>query len=108
MLAMSDKMILSLSSMEGLDNEVSRLIAAISSTLTDEKDKAAISITVSLSRVKDTDSMVEVSYKVTPKYPAKSRMMLAHTDLVGNLLVDATPAQRNLFPEPKLEAVQNG
>jgi hypothetical protein len=99
--------VLDLNSMDGLNDEVVRQIAALSSCLRDGQDKASLTVTISLKLAPSSSSMVEVSWKTKPTYPSKSCLMLAHADSVGNLLIYSTPAQRELFP-PQLEVVKNG
>jgi len=89
---------LDLATMEGLNDEVRNLLVLLSSSLINEDDKASIGITINLKRPKDMSTLMEVSYKVKPIYPTRSRHILARSDLVGNLKVEATPAQKNLFP----------
>jgi hypothetical protein len=94
---------LDLTTMEGLNDEVRKLIAALSGSM-DEGDKASIAITINLERLEDMYTMFKVTHKVKPNYPSKSRQILAHADLVGNLCVDANPVQKNIFP---MEVVKN-
>ncbi|MDR3279296.1 MAG: hypothetical protein LBT23_02185 [Synergistaceae bacterium] len=98
----NDRIVLDLTTFDGLNDEVRRLLAALSGSMVNEDDKASIGITIGLKRVRDTETMLEISYKVKPTFPSKARQILAHSDLYGNLKVDATPAQMNLFPIQKI------
>ncbi|MBO8158850.1 hypothetical protein [Thermosyntropha sp.] len=42
-------------------------------TQLDEGEKANLSISIDLQRVKDTSSMFTISYKITPKYPPRGK-----------------------------------
>jgi hypothetical protein len=88
---------LDLTTMEGLNSQVGALFKALSASMTDADDKAAITVTISMKRVKDTESLMDITYKVKPTYPSRSRKIIAHADLVGNLTVDAVPTQRSVF-----------
>jgi hypothetical protein len=93
---MEEAVNLDLSTMGGLNDEVRTLIKALSVSL-GEDDKAAINITINMKRVEDTDHLIDVTWKVKPAYPGKSRKIIANADLVGNLTVDGTPTQRSVF-----------
>ena len=98
---MNDSVALDLSTMEGLNDEVRRSLTALSASMANDSDKASLGITINLARIKDTATMLEVTYKVTPRFPAKSRKIIAHADLTNNLHIDATPVQRNLIDFPQ-------
>lgn len=91
-----NNVMLDLSTMEGLNEEVRRLFQALSSSMGPE-DKASINISIELKRIKDTESLINVTYKVKPTYPGKARQIVANADLIGNLSVMANPIQTNLF-----------
>jgi hypothetical protein len=95
---MNDSAQMDLSNIDGLNEQVSALFASLSASLAKHEDKASIGITLTLQRVKDTNSMITVTYNVKPTYPKMSHQIIAHTDLVGNLYIDGTPTQKNLFP----------
>lgn len=92
---------LDLTTMEGLNEEVRRQLHALSKSML-EDDKASLTITINLKRIEDTDTLMDITYKVKPTFPSKSRKLVANTDLVGNLHVMASPMQRNVF-NPKEE-----
>jgi hypothetical protein len=93
--------VLDLSTMEGLNPAVRELFRSLSASMTDEEDKASISITIDMKRVRDTASLMDVTWKVKPSYPGRSRKIMAHADLIGNLTVNAAPnaapKQRSVF-----------
>ncbi len=93
---------LDLTTMEGLNDEAANIIHSVTRAMIEPGDKGAVTIKVELERSKDENSAAyTVKYKVTPTYPARGRHILAHADLTGNLMVHASPTQRNL----KLEEV---
>jgi hypothetical protein len=79
---------LDLTTLEGLNEEVTALFKDLSACI-EQGDKASIGITIGLERVKDTNSLFSVTYKVKPSYPARGKQVIAHADLIGNLTVDA-------------------
>lgn len=92
---------LDLSTMTKLNEEVKALIPSLVKSLENEKDKASLSITVTFERVRDTDTMLQITHSVKPAYPKRANVILARQDLVGNLMHELTPTQRNLFPIPE-------
>lgn len=66
-------------------------------------DKAGLSITVGIERMKDSGSMFSVTFNITPKFPARSKASLAQIDNEGKLLTDEPVIQSNLFALPKKE-----
>lgn len=90
---------LDLSTMNKLNDEVKALLPSLVKSLENEKDKASLNITISLERVKDTDSMLQITHSVKPTYPKRANVILARQDFAGNLSHEITPTQRNLFPQ---------
>lgn len=69
-------------------------------------DKASISINIKLERVKDTASMFNVGYEVTPKYPAKTKSSMVRMGADRTLCTEKTlqskPKVVGLFPEEEM------
>jgi hypothetical protein len=55
-----------------LEEEFQHLYPALLSQLK-HGDKATINITLEMKRVQDTATMLNLSYKITPRFPAKSK-----------------------------------
>lgn len=66
-------------------------------------DKASISITIDMERVKDTASMFNVGYKMSPKYPVKGKSSMARMGADRTLCTEKVAQRRpkvvGLFPE---------
>lgn len=82
-----------------LEEEFQNLYPAILSQLK-HGDKATVSITLDFKRVPDTTTMVNLGYKVTPKFPAKSKASVCQ--LTGDNMLRTDEPQRpvkvaNLF-----------
>jgi hypothetical protein len=96
-----EKEVLDLTTMAGLNAEVISLFKSLSASMEQEGDKASINISIDMKRVRDTSSLMDVTWKVKPSYPGRSRKIMAHADLIGNLTVDAAPnaapKQRSVF-----------
>lgn len=90
---------LDLTTMVDLNQEVRNVLPALVKSLQEEKDKATLSISISFQRVKDTDTMLQVTHSVKPGFPKRARAILARQDLLGNLTTEVTPTQKNLFPQ---------
>jgi len=81
---------------------------AIVSQLT-EGAKGVISINIKIERVPDTVTMVNTSFLLTPKFPAKKKSHIAEITADGKLKTEVTPATANLaLFERKREAATTG
>jgi len=56
-----------------------------------EGDKATITINIELKRVPDTSSMVNLGYKITPKFPAKTKASICQLDDEFKLRTEPLP-----------------
>jgi hypothetical protein len=88
---------LTLSNMEGLEARVSSIMTDMAQLL-EHGEKASIGITISLAKVKDTETLFDIGYRLTPRYPARGRTIIASSDSLGVLSVTETPRQREIFP----------
>lgn len=92
-----DTVNLDLTTMGDLNRDSKEMLKALVQSMKDATDKASLTITIALERVKDTDTMLRVTHSVKPNFPKKAHAILARQDLVGNLMTEATPAQKNIF-----------
>ncbi|OPY59154.1 MAG: hypothetical protein A4E55_00371 [Pelotomaculum sp. PtaU1.Bin035] len=60
-------------------------------------DKAGLSITLDMERMKDSPSMVAMAFKITPKFPARSKASLCQVTGDGTKLMTDKP-----LPEPEV------
>lgn len=59
-------------------------------------DKASITITITLERVKNTDTMINASVKVAPKWPAKARASICQLTGDGRLKTEEPPRPKTI------------
>lgn len=59
-----------------------------------EGAKASVNITVELQRVKDTTTMVNVAYKLTPRWPAHSKASVCQLTGDGKQLLTDKPVEK--------------
>ncbi len=108
----NNEVTLSLSTICGgnLEREFQEIYPALLANL-DKGGKASVTITVELQRVKDTSTMVNVGYKLTPKWPARSRASVCQVTDDGTRIMTEKSAEKSqvlmLFDEAK-EVTTNG
>jgi hypothetical protein len=68
-------------------------------------DKAGISISIEFKRVEETDTMINVSFKIAPKFPARSKASICQIIKNYKLKTDRPMEQAVIaFPTEKKEA----
>ena len=85
---------LDLSTLGELNEKVRNLFPSLVQALEDEDDKASLNISVSLTRMKGSDSAIVVKYAVKPVYPKRAQALLCRADLTGNLKTEASPLKQ--------------
>jgi len=98
-----DTVDLDLTTMVDLNQEVRNMLPALVKSLQEEKDKATLSISITFERVKDTDTMLQITHCVKPGFPKRARAMLARQDLCGNLQAEISPTQKNPIFSPEVK-----
>lgn len=86
---------LSLSTVCGgkLEEQFQELYPAMLATLK-EGSKASIAITIEFQRVKDTTTMVNVGYKLTPRWPARSKASVCQITGDGKKIMTEKPVEK--------------
>lgn len=65
-------------------------------------DKATVTITIDMKRVPETNTMLNLSYKITPRFPAKSKSSVCQITGDNKLKTEEPPAPVkvvNMFAE---------
>lgn len=78
----------------GLEAQFQSLYPALISQLK-EGNSSSVSIGISFKRVPDTATMVNVSYKITPRFPAKGKASICQITGDNKLKTDA-PVESNI------------
>ncbi|AFK87728.1 hypothetical protein Tsac_2875 [Thermoanaerobacterium phage THSA-485A] len=70
-----------------LEEEFKKIYPTLVSNLK-QGDKASINISIDFQRVADTDTMISVNYKITPKMPGRSKKSICQVKGDNKLLTD--------------------
>ena len=86
----NDLIDLDLSNLGDLNEEVRAMFPSLVKSLPmdDTSTKARLNISITIKRAQADSSLLALSYVLSPKYPNKSKAILARADLAGNLSVD--------------------
>lgn len=79
-----------------LEEAFQEVYPAIVSQLT-EGTKGTIAINITIERVQNTVTMVNTSFSLTPKFPAKKKSNIAEIMADGKLKTEVIPPTANLF-----------